>query len=71
MSEAPRVFSLEARRGRGPNSKEPSDGDRLQSLSWEVDLSSVEQASLTGPDDLLCVGHGGGPLEALSEGVSY
>jgi len=54
-----------------PNSEGPSDGDCLQSLRWEVDLPSIKLASLTGSNDLSGIGHGGGPVEALSEGVSY
>ena len=34
-------------------------------------LPSVKLASLAGPDDLCGVGYGGGPVEALSEGISY
>ena len=36
-----------------------------------MDLPSVKLASLTGPHDLRGVGHGGGPVEALPEGISY
>jgi len=54
-----------------PNSKGPSDGDRLQSLSWEVNLPSIELASLIGSHDLCGISHGGGPVEALSEGIPH
>jgi len=54
-----------------PDSERPGDGDRLQSLSGEMGLPSVKLASLTGPHDLRGVGHGGGPVEALPEGISY
>jgi len=36
-----------------------------------MNLPSVKLASLTSPHDLRGIGHGGGPVEALSEGVSY
>jgi len=36
-----------------------------------MNLPSVELASLAGPHDLRGIGHGGGPVETLSEGVSY
>jgi len=54
-----------------PDNKGPGDGDRLQSLSGEMNLPSIELASLTGPHDLCGIGHGGGPVETLSEGISY
>ena len=54
-----------------PDSKGLGDGDRLQSLSGEMNLPSVKLASLIGPHDLHGVSHGGGPVEALSEGISY
>ena len=54
-----------------PDSKGPGDGDRLQGLSGEMDLPSKELASLAGPHDLRGIGHGGGPVESFSEGVSY
>ena len=71
VGEAPGCFLQRPDEVEATNSKGPSDGDRLQSLSREVDLPSVKLASLTGSDDLSGVGHGGGPVEALSEGVSY
>ena len=54
-----------------PDGKGPGDGDRLQSLSGEMNLPSVKLASLTGPHDLRGVSHGGGLVEALPEGISY
>jgi len=54
-----------------PDIKGPSDGDRLQSLSREVDLPSVELVSLTGSDDLSGICYGGGLVETLSEGISH
>ena len=36
-----------------------------------MNLPSVELASLTGLHDLRGVSHGGGPVEALPEGISY
>jgi len=51
--------------------KGPGDGDRLQSLSEEMNLPSVKLASLTGPHDFRGVSNGGGPVETLSEGISY
>jgi len=53
------------------DSKGPGDGDRLQSLGGKMNLRSIELASLTGVHDLHGISHGGGPVEALSEGVSY
>jgi len=54
-----------------PDNKGLGDGDRLQSLSREMNLPSVKLASLTGPHDFCGVSHGGGPIETLSEGISY
>ena len=34
-------------------------------------MPSIKLASLTGSHDFRGVGHGGGPVEALSEGISY
>jgi len=36
-----------------------------------MNLPSVKLASLIGPHDLRGVGHGGGPVETLSKGISY
>jgi len=54
-----------------PDSKGLGDGDRLQSLSGEMNLPSVKLASLTGSHDFRGVSHDGGPVEALPEGISY
>jgi len=71
VGEAPRRFLQRPDQVEAPDSKRPGDGDRLQSLSGEMNLSSVELASLTGSHDLRGVSHGGGPVEALPEGISY
>jgi len=36
-----------------PDSKGPGDGDRLQGLSGEMNLTSIELASLAGPHVLM------------------
>ena len=54
-----------------PDSKGLGDGDRLQSLSGEMNLPSIELASLAGSHDLRGIGHSGRPVETLSEGISY
>jgi hypothetical protein len=71
VGEAPGRFLQRPDEVEAPNSKGPSDGDRLKSLSREVDLPSVELASHIGSDELCGIGYGGGPVEALSEGISY
>jgi len=71
VSEAPGRLLQRLDEVEAPDSKGSGNGDRLQSLSGGMNLPSIELASLTGPHDLRGIGHGGGPVEALSEGVSY
>jgi len=71
VGEAPGCFLQRPDQVEAPDSKRPGDGDRLQGLSGEMNLPSVKLASLTGPHDLRGIGHGGGPVEALPEGISY
>jgi len=71
VGEAPERLLQRSDKIEAPDGKGPGDGDSLQSLGGEMNLSSVKLASLTGPHDLRGVGYGGGPIEALSEGISY
>jgi len=71
VGEAPRHLLQRPDEIETPNNKRPSNGDHLQSLSWEVNLPSIKLASLTGPHNLRGVGHNSRPVEALSEDVSY
>ena len=50
--------------------KGPHDGDHLECLGQEVNLSSVVLTPFAGAYDLLGVGYCSGPVEALSECVS-
>ena len=38
-----------------PDREWPDDGDGLKLLCWQMSLSSIELASLTPADDLLCI----------------
>jgi len=71
VGEAPGCLLQWSDEVEAPDSKGPSDGDRLQSLSREVDLPSVKLASFVGSDDLSGISHGNGLVETLSKGISY
>jgi hypothetical protein len=65
----PDAFYKGPTRSRPPHSKRASDGYCLQGLSGQVRLSRVELTPLAGAYNPSGVGHRGGPVEALSEGV--
>ena len=71
VGEAPGCLLQRPDEVEAPDSKGPGDGDRLQSLSGEMNLPSIELASLIGPHDLRGIGQSGRPVETLSEGVSH
>jgi hypothetical protein len=47
----------------------PHDGDHLERLGWQMGLSSIVLAPFIGAYDLLGVGYGSWPVEALPERV--
>ena len=71
MGEAPGHLLQRPDKVEAPDIEGLGDGDHLQSLSREVGLPCVVLATLTGPNDLRGVYHGGGLVETLSKGVSY
>ena len=50
-----------------PDGEGPGDRDRLKLLCRQVRLPGVELAALAGSDELLGVGNGRRPVEALSK----
>jgi hypothetical protein len=71
VGEAPGCLLQRPDEVEAPHSEGPGDGDRLQSLSREMGLPSIELAPFTGSDNLCGICHGGGSVETLSKGVSY
>ena len=71
MGEAPGRLLQRPDKVEALDNKRPGDGDCLQGLSGEMNLPSIELASLAGPHDLRAIGHGGGPVESLLKGISY
>jgi len=52
VGEAPGRFLYRPDEVEAPDSEGPGNEDRLHSLGQEVDLASIELASLAGPNDL-------------------
>jgi hypothetical protein len=50
---------------KSPDYEWPCDGDRLERLGWKMGLQRIVLAPFVGAYDLLNVGHGGQPVEAL------
>ena len=53
-----------------PDHERPGDGDGLKLLCRQMSLLSVELASLTPADDLLCLSQCSGLVKTLSKGFS-
>jgi hypothetical protein len=51
--------------------KRPCDGNRLEGVSREVSLTSIELAPLAGAHDHIGVSNRGGPVKALVERVAH
>ena len=68
MSEAAWAIFEGSHHVEAPNREWPGGGDGLQLLRWQVSLPSVELASFTPTDNLLCVSKCSGPVETLAKG---
>ena len=55
---------------KAPDREWPGDGDGLKLLCRQMSLLSVELASLTPADDLLCLSQHSGPVKTLMKGFS-
>ena len=55
MSEAAQALFEGSDHVEAPDHKWLGDGDLLKLLCWQMSLPSVELASLTPEDDLLCI----------------
>ena len=55
---------------RPQTTKWPGDGDGLELLCRQMGLPSVELASFTPMDDLLCISQCNGPVKTLMKGFS-
>ena len=55
VSEAAQAFFEGSYHVEAPDREWPSDGDGLKLLCWQMSFPSVELASLTPTDDLLCI----------------
>ena len=53
-----------------PEHEWPGDGDGLKLLRRQMSLPSIELASLTPTDDLLCIPQRSGPVKTLAKGFS-
>ena len=71
MGEAPGRLLQRADEVQSPHDERPHDGDGLQSVSWEVCLSSIKLTALTSLHDVGGVGDRGGPVKALPKCVAY
>jgi hypothetical protein len=54
-----------------PHGKRPCDEIRLEGVSRDICLASVELAPLAGAYDLIGVGNRSGPVKALAERIVY
>ena len=54
-----------------PDYERPGDGDRLERLGGQVTLLGIVLAALARLDEVLGVGEGGRPVEAMPEGLSH
>ena len=70
MSEAARALFEGSYHVEAPDHEWPGDGDGLELLCRQMGLSSVELASFTPTDDLLCISQRGGPVKTLAKGFS-
>jgi hypothetical protein len=71
VSVAPRRPSQGTDDVQPPHGERPCDGNRLQGVSREISLTSIEPAPLAGTHDLVAVSDRGGPVEALAERVAH
>ena len=55
VSEVARALFEGSYHVEAPDHERPGDGDGLKLLCWQMSLPSVELASLTPADDLLCI----------------
>ena len=67
MSEATQDLFEGSDHFEAPDSEWPSDGDGLKFLRWQMNLSSVELASFTPADHLLCISQRSGPVKTLAK----
>ena len=70
MREAPGRFLEWHDQIQPPYRERPGDGDGLELLHLEMDLSCVELSTLAAAHNVLGVGDGSWPIEALSECLS-
>ena len=70
MSEAARGLFEGSDHVEAPDHKWPGDANGLKLLHRQVSLLSVELASFTPVDDLLCISQRGGPVKTLAKGFS-
>ena len=68
MSEAPQALFEGSDHAEAPDCEWLGDGDGLKLLRQQIILLSVELASLTPVDDLLCISQRSGPVKTLAKG---
>ena len=68
VSEASRALFEGSYHVEAPDHEWPGDGDGLELLCRQMGLLSVELASFTLADDLLCISQRSGPAKTLTKG---
>ena len=68
VSEAARGLFEGSNHVDAPDYEWPGDGDGLKLLCWQMSLLSIELASFTPTDNLLCISQRSGPVKTMVKG---